>query len=155
MSPPVRPPRSQLAVERQLTGGCWNLPKKDAPHSKTKKLNRGGRRDTIMIKSNPIPTGWVTHKLENNNTKEVLSLLWRFWTPLPAFQPRDLTKGWGIPRESDLEGQQDLITRLQGTGEKRDSKQKQSRRTQTKPCTLQDSEERSSDLTGNWTKTTC
>ena len=26
-----------------------------------------------MIKSNPITTGWVTHKLENNNTK-VLAL---------------------------------------------------------------------------------
>ena len=70
VSSPVRAPKS-----RQLTGGCWNLPKKDTPHSKTKKLNRGGRRDTIMIESNPIPTGWVTHKLENNNTKEVLPLL--------------------------------------------------------------------------------
>ena len=30
---------------------------------------------TITIKSNPIPTVWVTHKLENNNTKEVLPLL--------------------------------------------------------------------------------
>ena len=33
---------------------------------------------TIMIKSNPIHTRWVTHRLENNNTKEVLALLWRF-----------------------------------------------------------------------------
>ena len=24
------------------------------------------RRSTIMIKSNPISTGWATHKLENN-----------------------------------------------------------------------------------------
>ena len=24
-----------------------------------------------MIKSNPIPARWVTHKLENNNTKEL------------------------------------------------------------------------------------
>ena len=64
-----------------------------------------GRRGTIMIKSNPIPTSRMTLKLENNNTKEVLSLLWRFWTPHQASQPGDLTKGLGIPRESDLEGQ--------------------------------------------------
>jgi len=40
--------------------------KKDTPHSKTKKkLRRNGRRDAIMIKSNPIPAGW-----ENNNTEK-------------------------------------------------------------------------------------
>ena len=33
------------------------------------------RRGAIMMKSNPISTGWVTHKLENNNTQEVLPLL--------------------------------------------------------------------------------
>ena len=33
-----------------------------------------GRRGTIMIKSNPIPTRWATHKLEINNAKEVLPL---------------------------------------------------------------------------------
>ena len=27
-----------------------------------------GRRDVIMLKSNPIPAGWTTHKLESNNT---------------------------------------------------------------------------------------
>ena len=37
--------------------------------------SRDGRRCTIMIKSNPIPTRWVTYKLENDNTKEVLPLL--------------------------------------------------------------------------------
>ena len=57
-----------------------NLPKKkekkDTPHPKTKtKLQKEGRRGTITIKSNPIPTGWVIHKLENNNTKKVLPLL--------------------------------------------------------------------------------
>ena len=52
------------------------------------------------------------HKLENNNTKQVLPLLWRFWTPRQGSQPGDLTKGLGIPRESDLEGQWDLITGL-------------------------------------------
>ena len=65
-----------------------------------------------MIKSNPKPAGSVTHKLENNNTKVVLLLLCRFRTPHQASKPGDLTKGLGIPRESDREGLQDLITRL-------------------------------------------
>ena len=65
-----------------------------------------------MMKSNPIPPTWVIHKLENNNTEEVLPLLWRLWTPCQASQLGDMTKGLGIPGESDLEGQWDLITRL-------------------------------------------
>ena len=62
-----------------------------------------------MIKSNPIPPGWVTHKLENNNTKEILPLL---WTPSQASQFADPTKELGILRDYDLEGQQDLIIGL-------------------------------------------
>ena len=31
-SSPVRAPKSQLAVEQPLTGGCWNPPEKDTPH---------------------------------------------------------------------------------------------------------------------------
>ena len=42
--------------------------------SKDKKLQQDGK-GSIMIKSNAIPTLWVTFKLENNNTKEVLPLL--------------------------------------------------------------------------------
>ena len=50
--------------------------KKKTPLSKTKKkLQRDGRRGTIMVKSNPIPSRWVPHKLENNNIKEVPPLL--------------------------------------------------------------------------------
>ena len=62
-----------------------------------------GRRGTITIKSNPIPTGWVTHKLENNNTKKIthhcegLELHVR----LLAWGPK---KELGIFRESDWEG---------------------------------------------------
>jgi len=94
-SPPARAPKWKLAVEPSSTGGHCNPPKKDTPHPKTKKkLQRDGRRGTITIKSNPMPTRWVTHKLENNNTKEVLPLLWRFWTPHHASQPWDLTKDW-------------------------------------------------------------
>ena len=65
----------QLAVEQPLTGGRWN-PKEDNSHAKTKKKpQQDGRKGTIMIKSNPIPARWVTHRLENNNTKKVLALL--------------------------------------------------------------------------------
>ena len=107
---------------------------------------------TITIKSSSIPTGWGTHKLETNSTKEVLPLLWMFGIPHQASQSGHLTKGLGIPRESDLEGQRDLIVRLlQGWGKQR----LQSWRAQTKPGVHQDSEERSSDSVGNWTKTTC
>ena len=50
-----------------------------APHPRTKKKPQWNSwRGTITIKSNPILAGWVTHKLENNNTKEVVTLLWRF-----------------------------------------------------------------------------
>ena len=50
-------------------------PKKDTSHTKTKKKpQKGSRRGITTIKSNPILDGWVTHKLEKNNTKEVLPL---------------------------------------------------------------------------------
>ena len=51
-------------------------PKKDIPDPKTKtKPQQDGRRGTITIKSNPIPTGGMIYRLENNNTKDVLALL--------------------------------------------------------------------------------
>ena len=108
-SPLVSAPKLQIAVEQPLIGGCWNLPQKEIPRPKTKKLQQVGRRDAITIKLNLIPARWVTHRLENNNTKKVLALLWRFWIPCQASQPGDLTKGLGIPRESGLEGQRDSI----------------------------------------------
>ena len=95
---------------RRWTGGCWNPPKKDTPHSKKKeKLQQNGRRGTITIKWNPVSTRWVTHKLENNNTKEVLPVLWRFWAPCQASQPGGPAKIPWILRESDLESQWDGI----------------------------------------------
>ena len=59
-SPPVRAPKSQLAVEQPSTEGHWNPPSKDTTHPKTKKLRwyRNHCRGAIMIKSNPIPIGW-------------------------------------------------------------------------------------------------
>ena len=55
-----------------------------------------------------------------NNTKEVLPLLWRFWIPCQASQSRNLTKEL-IPSESDLEGQWDLTTRFSQARGNRDS----------------------------------
>ena len=70
------------------------------PCPKTKKNpQQDGRRGTIMIQSNLIPTKWVIHKLVNNNTKEVLPLLWRFWTPLSGFPAHRSRKGTGNPQE--------------------------------------------------------
>ena len=54
----------------------------------------------------------MIHKLENDNTKEVLSLLWSFWTPQQASQPRNLAKGLGIPSDSNFEACWDLIVGL-------------------------------------------
>ena len=39
----------------------------EPPRSRTKEK---GKRGTVMLISNPIPIKWVTHKLENNNTKK-------------------------------------------------------------------------------------
>ena len=52
--------------------------KKDTPHPNRKKRSQwvgkmvGG---TVTIKSNPVSARWVTHRLENSNTKEVPPLL--------------------------------------------------------------------------------
>ena len=52
------------------------LTKKDTQCPKTKKKQQqDGRRSANTIKSNPIPAVWATHNLENNNIKEVLTLL--------------------------------------------------------------------------------
>ena len=85
--------------------------KKDPLQPKTKKKPQWDvRRDTVTIKSNPIPATWVTHRLENNYTTEVLPQEWKFWAPHQAPQPGGLAMGGGAPRESGFEGQQDVIT---------------------------------------------
>ena len=47
----------------------------DALNKTKKKLEQDDRKDAIMIKSSPIPAGWVTHRLEYHSTKDVLPLL--------------------------------------------------------------------------------
>ena len=143
----------------KITTSCWTTiirrmleptKKKDTPRPKTKeKLQWNSRRGAITIKSNPIPIGWAAHKLENNTTKEVLSLFWKFWDPCQASQPRDLAKDLRIPRECDFAGQQDLITRLpQDWG-------KQSWRAQINYCVHQDPRERGRDPAGGWFRPAC
>ena len=97
----------------EITTNCWTivdrktlyLTKKDTPHAKAKeKPQWDGRRGAIIIKSNPITAGWVTHKLENTYTTEVHPLEWRFWATHQASQLGGLATGGGIPRESDFEG---------------------------------------------------
>ena len=57
-SSPERAPKSQLAVDQPLAGGCWNPPKRETPRpEKKKKLQQDSRQGEIMIKSNPVPTG--------------------------------------------------------------------------------------------------
>ena len=83
-SPPARAPKLQLAVEQPSTEH-WNPPKRGTTRPKTKKLQRDSRRGTIMIKSNPTPIGWVTCKLDNNNTNTETQ-------PIDAFTPQTLTE---------------------------------------------------------------
>ena len=102
---------NSLSSHWQEDAGTHQRERYPCPRSK-EKLQWDGGRGAIIIKSNPIPASWTNHKLENNNTKEVLPLLWRFWPLHQAFQPGNPAKGLGIPRESDFEGQQNLTTGL-------------------------------------------
>lgn len=72
---PVRAPKLQQAVEPPLTEDAGTQLKKRYLTSKDKEAERDSRRGTTTVKSHPIPAGWVTHRLDNNDTKEVLTLL--------------------------------------------------------------------------------
>ena len=100
---------------------CWNLPKKGYPVSRDKaeaiaKWSEGNNYD--KIKSH---THQVGNKLENDNTKEIIPLSWRFWTPYQVSQPGDPTKGLGTPWESALEDQRIWLQDFHRTGGNRDS----------------------------------
>jgi len=49
--------------------------KKDISCPRAKKKLQQDGRSAIMIKSNPISIRKMTHRLQNNNTKEILTLL--------------------------------------------------------------------------------
>ena len=67
----------------------------------------------------------------------------KVWNPASGFPAAYLTKGLGIPRESDLSPAGFDHKTYTGMGETG------TWRAQTKPCMHQDSEERSNDYTGN------
>ena len=145
----------------RITTNCWTIidrkilefTTKETPHPKAKeKPQWDGKRGTITLKSNPISTEWVTHKLETNYTTEIHPLEWRLWAPCQASQPRGPAKRGGIHRESDFEGEQDLIAGLQQDWGK---KRLHSWRAHTKVCAHQDPGGRSSDPIGDWTRPTC
>ena len=89
--------------------------KNDTPCAKTsKKLQQDGRKDTIMIKPNPIPAGWVTHKLENSNINSSLTVV-KVLSLHQASQHGDPAMGLRIPQNYDFEGQRDFTS--MGLGE--------------------------------------
>ena len=104
-----------------------------------------------MIKSNSIPIGWVIHRLENNNIKEVLAVLWRILTPcrLPSLEIQ----------QRDWESPGNLAVRVSGIwlalAEDWGKQTLQSWTAETKFCRHQEPEKRISDPIGDWTKTTC
>ena len=105
-----------MAIDR----GHWKpLKKRTMPYCpKTKKkLQQDGRMGTNTIKSNPIHAKRETHKLKNNNNKEVLQLLWKFWASRQAYHPEDLAKGLGICRNLTLKASRIWLQNFTGLGE--------------------------------------
>ena len=73
--------------------------KNDTPRAKTKKkLQQDGRKDTIMIKPNPIPARWVTHKLENSNINSSLTVV-KVLSPASGFPAWGSSNGTENPPE--------------------------------------------------------
>ena len=96
--------------------------KKNALCPKTKKkLQQDGRMGTNTIKSNPIHAKRETHKLKNNNTQEVLQLLWKFWASCQAYQPEDLAKELGICRNLTVKASRIWLQNFHRTRGNRDS----------------------------------
>ena len=71
--------------------------KKRYPMSKDKEVAVRQQEGHVNGEFKYHPTRWVTHKLDSNNTKKVLPLLWRFWTPHQAAQPGTWQKDWEFP----------------------------------------------------------
>ena len=80
-----------LCKSTKITTSCWTVINKRTlvQRPRSHKMVGGAQK----LKSNPMLAGWATYKLENNNAKELLPLLWRLWIPCQASQPGDLTKG--------------------------------------------------------------
>ena len=55
-SPPVRPPKLQLAAEQPSTGECWISPKKGTPHPRAKeKPQQDGKRGETAFRIPYLP----------------------------------------------------------------------------------------------------
>jgi len=100
-------------------------------------------RGKITIKSNPISTRWVTQKLDNNNTKEVLALLWRFYAPHQSSQPVGSSKKTG-----------NLTWRTVGFDYRTSTELEETEGTNKILCTSRSNEE-SSDPTRDWDRLDC
>ena len=104
-------PKSQLTAEQPQTEVTLKVTKKDTLKQRLKRShNKKVGGDTIVIWSNPLPTGRMTHRLESNYTMEALLQEWKSQAPRQAFQSGGMAMGRGAPRESDFESQQGLIT---------------------------------------------
>ena len=68
---------TKVATSRRtaIDGRTLEPTKKRYRMSKDEEAAARGRKGVIVIKSNPVSTGWVMHRLENNDAKEVLTLL--------------------------------------------------------------------------------
>ena len=108
----------------------------------TEKSCKDGR-GKITIKSNPISTRWVTQKLDNNNTKEVLALLWRFYAPHQSSQPVGSSKKTG-----------NLTWRTVGFDYRTSTELEETEGTNKILCTSRSNEE-SSDPTRDWDRLDC
>ena len=56
-SSPARTPKLQLAAKQPSAGECQITPKKDTLHPRTRENpQKNGKRGTMLIKSNPVPS---------------------------------------------------------------------------------------------------
>ena len=138
---------SQPDVEQPPTGACWNLPKKRYPTSKNKEEDAAKwlqEHNHDKIKSHTHQVGdWKPGEQYQRSSPTVSKVL----NPTSGFPAWGSDKEMVLPRESGLEGQWDLITRLpQDWGKRR----LQSWRAKTKPFIHEDPEERDSDPTGDY-----
>ena len=130
-----RTPESQLTAGQSSKGRHWNSPRK-TPTSKDKGEATMRRQEGHNHSKSKSHNCWVgdsqtREHLYHRSPPTGVKVL----SPTSGSQPGGLAMGGGIPRESDFEGQWDLIAGLrQDWGKQR----LQSWRAHTKQCVLQD-----------------
>ena len=147
-SPLVRGLKSQLAVEQPSTGECWNAPKKDISCLKTEQWWEEHNHNKNQIPH--TPGGWY------KNWRIIISNKFPHYCEVSEPYIRLPRLGIG---ERDWDSQRIWPWRLQdltiGLPQDWGKQRLQSWRAQIQSFTCQGLEERSSDPTGPWTKTTC